>query len=1009
MRDLPTGTSTLLFTDIEGSTHLLQQLGDRYAELLTECLNLLRTAFQKYSGYEVDTQGDAVFTVFARASDALLAAVAAQRELALHSWPSAVTVRVRMGLHTGEPSRLAEGYVGLDVHYAARIMNAAHGGQVLLSRVVHDLVEHDLPEGVSLRDLGEHYLKDFERPLPLYQLVIVGLPADFPPLKTRASRPDNLPAQPTPLIGREHEVAAVVQLVRREDVRLVTLTGPGGTGKTRLGLQIALELGEVFAGGVFFVSLSTINDPLLVIPTIAQALGIRDRAGQPLLARLAEMLQPKQVLLLLDNFEQVVGAASQVADLLTSCPQLKMLITSREVLHVRAEHEFAVPPLALPDPAHLPDLATLIRSPSVALFLQRAQAVKPEFQLTTTNARAVAEICVRLDGLPLAIELAAARMKLLSPEALLARLGRRLAMLTGGGRDVPARQQTLRNTIEWGYQLLNTWEQRLFGWLSVFVGGCTLQAAEVVVECGFIQHVGAADLSLPVIDLVASLLDKSLLQRMEQTGEGSEEPRLLMLETIREYALEALTSSGEGNSARQAHADYFLQLAEEAEPALNGPLLAMWLDRLEREHDNLRAALHWAIEGGRAEMALRLGSALERFWVVRGHRNEGLAFLERALAGSAGVAADVRAKALLAAARLAFNQSNYDQGEILAQQSLALFRELGDRRGVALALDRLGMAAWRRGDFATARVLMEEDLALFKELGDRDRVAWSLFTLGLLNNKQGEYTRACALFEESLTLFRELGNKRGMAASLTQLAGTLFASQGNQDMIYPLLEEGLALDREVGDKEGKAVSSLLLGWVALKQGDVITARTRVEESLALYREMEHREGVAEALSLLARLEAARDDHAFARVLYEESLAMAQEIGDKELIASGLEGLASVVAAQDEPSWAARLWGSAEVMREAIGAPLPPIERADYDHAVAAVREHLGEEAFASAWAEGRTMTVEQVLAAGEQTIQLHQSQEVRGRRDITGTGEAGSVRQRFLEKQKNSTGKNNGE
>src|SRR5216683_875417 len=889
MRDLPTGTSTLLFTDIEGSTHLLQQLGDRYAELLTECLNLLRTAFQKYSGYEVDTQGDAVFTVFARASDALLAAVAAQRELALHSWPSAVTVRVRMGLHTGEPSRLAEGYVGLDVHYAARIMNAAHGGQVLLSRVVRDLVEHDLPEGVSLRDLGEHYLKDFEQPLPLYQLVIAGLPADFPALKTRASRPDNLPAQPTPLIGREREVAAVVQLVRREDVRLVTLTGPGGTGKTRLGLQIALELGEVFAGGVFFVSLSTINDPLLVMPTIAQALGIRDRAGQPLLARLAEMLQQKQVLLLLDNFEQVVGEASEVADLLTSCPQLKMLITSREVLHVRAEHEFAVPPLALPDPAHLPDLATLTHSPSVALFLQRAQAVKPEFQLTTTNARAVAEICVRLDGLPLAIELAAARMKLLSPEALLARLGRRLAMLTGGGRDVPARQQTLRNTIEWGYQLLNTWEQRLFGWLSVFVGGCTLQAAEVVCSV-------SDDGSGQVLDGLASLVDKSLLQRMEQTGKGNEEPRLLMLETIREYGLEALTSSGEGNSARQAHADYFLQLAEEAEPALKGPLLAEWLDRLEREHDNLRAALHWTIEGGgQAEMALRLGSALERFWVVRGHRNEGLAFLERALAGSAGVAADVRAKALLAAARLAFNQSNYDQGEMLAQQSLALFRELGDRRGVALALDRLGMAAWRRGDFATARVLMEEDLALFRELGDRDRVAWSLFTLGLLNNKQGEYARACALFEESLTL---------------------------------------------------------------------------------YREMEHREGMAEALSLLARLEATRDDHAFARVLYEESLAMAQEIGDKELIASGLEGLASVVAAQDEPSWAARLWGSAEVMREAIGAPLPPIERADYDHAVAAVRAHLGEEAFASAWAEGRTMTVEQVLAAGERTIQLHQSKEV---------------------------------
>jgi predicted ATPase/class 3 adenylate cyclase len=958
MRDLPTGTITLLFTDIEGSTHLLQQLGNRYAELLTDCRSLQRTAFHKYNGHEVDTQGDAIFAAFARASDALLAAVAAQRELAIHSWPDAVAVRVRMGLHTGEPSRVAEGYVGLDVHYAARIMSAANGGQVLLSRTTRDLGEHDLPEGVSLRDLGEHHLKDLERPIQLYQLVIAGLPADFPPLKTLDSRSDGLPVQPTALIGREHEVATIGQLLRREDVRLVTLTGAGGTGKTRLGIQVASELRAVFAEGVCFVSLAPINDPMLVMPTIAQAFGIRDGLGQPLSARLAEVLQQKQVLLLLDNFEQVVGAASQVADLLTSCPQLKVLITSREVLHVRAEHEFAVPPLALPDPAHLPELAALARSPSVALFLQRAQAARPEFQLTTTNARAVVEICVRLDGLPLAIELAAARMKLLSPKVLLARLGQRLAMLTGGARDVPTRQQTLRNTIEWSYQLLNAWEQQLFRWLSVFVGGCTLQAAEAVCT-------GSDDGVGQVLDGVASLVDKSLLQRMEQTGEGSEEPRFLMLETIREYGLELLTANGEGEVTRQAHADYFLRLAEEAEPALKGPLLVAWMERLEQEHDNLRAALQWALEGGKAEMALRLGSALERFWVVRGYRNEGLAFLERALAGGAGVASNVRAKALLATARLAFVQSNYDQGEVLAQESLALFQELGDRRGIALSLDRLGMAAWRRGDFSAARVLMEEDRALFREVGDRDRVAWSLFTLGLLNNKQGKYTRASALFEESLALFRELGNKRGIAASLTQLAGTLFVSQGNQAMIYPLLEEGLSLDREVGDKEGIAVSSLLLGWVALKQGDVATARARVEESLVLYREMEQREGMAESLSLLGRVEATRGDYAFARAFYEESLAMAQEIGDKELIASGLEGLASVVAAQGEPAWAARLWGTAEALREAIGAPLQPIEQSDYDHAVAAVRDQLGEEAFASAWAEGRTMTAEQVLSTGE--------------------------------------------
>jgi predicted ATPase/class 3 adenylate cyclase len=954
MRDLPTGTITLLFTDIEGSTHLLQRLGARYAELLTSCRHLLRTAFHTYRGQEVDTQGDALFTVFTRASDALLAAVTAQRALATHAWPGAVVVRVRMGLHTGEPSRMDEGYVGLDLHYAARIMSAAHGGQVLLSQTTRDLVVQDLPAGVSLRDLGEHRLKDLDRPVHLYQLALADLPTNCAPLKTVGSRYSSLPVQPTSFIGRDREVATMVQRLRREDVRLLTVTGAGGTGKTRLGIQVASELRGLFAGGVCFVSLAPINDAALVMPTIAQALGIRDGVGQPLFAHLADVLQPQPVLLFLDNFEQVVGAASQVSDLLTACPQLKVLVTSREVLHVRAEHEFVMPPLALPDPAQLPNLVVLARFPSVALFLQRAQAVKPDFQLTMTNAPAVAEICVHLDGLPLAIELAAARMKLLSPQALLARLGRRLTMLTSGSRDVPTRQQTLRNTMAWSYQLLDAWEQRLFRWLSVFVGGCTLQAAEAVCT-------RADDGERQVLEGIASLIDKSLLQHIEPTGAGSEEPYLRMLETIREYGQEALTAHGDGASARQAHADYFCLVAEEAEPALQGPQLVTWLERLEREHDNLRAALRWALEGERAATALRLATALERFWVIRGYRNEGLVFLERALAGSAEVAMVVRAKALLAAARLAFVQSNYNRGEVLARESLALFRELGDRRGIALSLDRLGTAAWRQGNFAAARVLMEEDLALFREIEDQGRVAWSLFTLGLLNTKQGEYTQACAQFEESVTLFKKLGNKRGLAAALTQWAGTLFVSQAEPRRIAPLLQEGFALQREVGDQEGMAVSFLLLGWVALKQGDLATARARVEEGLTLYRKMEHREGIAEALSLLGGVEADRGDHALARVLYEESLEMAREIGDKELIASGLAGLARVVAVQREPAWAVRLWGNAEALREAIGAPLQPIERADYEQAVAAVRDHLGESAFVAAWAQGRTMTAEQVL------------------------------------------------
>ena len=622
--NLPTGTVTLLFTDIEGSTRLLQQLGERYAGLLAESRQVLRGVFQEWNGYEVETQGDAFFIAFARATDAVLAALDAQRALAAHPWPGGAAVRVRMGMHTGEPATTAEGYAGLDVHRAARIMSAAHGGQVLLSRATATLVEQDLPENVNLRDLGEYRLKDLGRAWHLFQAVTPDLAADFPPLRTLDARRNNLPIQLTPFIGREQELAAIQDILTREDARLLTLTGPGGAGKTRLGLQVAAELSDRFADGVFFVYLAPINDPALVMPTIAQTLDIREETGQPWPARMREALLQKQMLLLLDNFEQVVNAAMQVGELLAACPQLKIIVTSREALHVRGEREFPVPPLPLPDVKHLPDLTSLSSNTAVALFVQRAQATKPDFQLNNANARAIVEICVRLDGLPLAIELAAARVKLLPPQALLARLDQRLAVLTGASRDVPARQQTLRNTIAWSYNLLDAVEQRLFRRLSVFVGSCTLEAVEAVCVTS-----GNEDQAEQILDTIASLLDKSLLQQMEQEGG---EPRFTMLETIREYGLERLIANGEIEATRQAHAEYYLALAEKAEPELAGPQQATWFDRLEREHDNLRAVMEWCLEredsGQRIEMALRLAGALRQFWEVRAHRDEGQAFKE---------------------------------------------------------------------------------------------------------------------------------------------------------------------------------------------------------------------------------------------------------------------------------------------------------------------------------------------------------------------------------------------
>jgi non-specific serine/threonine protein kinase len=771
-----------------------------------------------------------------------------------------------------------------------------------------------------------------------------------PPGPLSESPPVSLPVELTSFVGRDTESVALRKLLQHQDTRLVTLTGTGGVGKTRLSVRVAALLANQFSDGVHFMPLASINDPELIAPEVARILGVREAHGQSLSTRLKEHLSGKQMLLVLDNFEQVISGAPLIGELLTSCIGLKVLVTSRVLLRLRGEHEFQVRPLELPDLNRHQSIEDLSTCPAVTLFVERARSVNPRFLVTDENAGAVAEICVRLEGLPLAIELAAARLKILQPGAILSRLGSRLNLLTRGPADLPARQQTMRKTIAWSYDLLPEREKKLFRQLAVFVGGFTLSAVESVCKEASVSE-------LSVLDGISSLLENSLLRQQEGYA-----PRFVMLETIREFALERLMKTRRAESVRSAHATFFVRLAEEAGRELSGAAQMEWFERLEADRDNLRAALRWSSEGGEVEVGLRIAASPWRFWEVHGPLSEGRRWLKALLAKSAQgeVSTKVRAKSLYAAGLLAHIQNDCREARTFLKQSLVLYREMEDKKGIASSLGALGLLAHDEGDDDRALRLLEEGLALCRELGDKHGTAYALDNLGLVARDQGDYDRALSLHEESVAIRRELGDDLGAAASLNN-AGLVALDRGDYKHASTVFDQTLTIFRRMRNGLGTAVSLNNLGEVAELQSNYEDATALFTESLDYLRQEGDKVNTGIVVKNLGNVARRSGDAERAESLYKESLALVKETGERSIIASCLEGLAGVAFGQGQLERAAILFGAAEGVREDAHTPLPLCRSADHESAVGAVRSAMGD-AASTAWLSGRGMSLEQAIA-----------------------------------------------
>lgn len=982
------GTLTFLFTDVEGSTPLWERHEATMRAVTARHDALLDALIGGHGGQRVRErgEGDSLFAVFAQPCDAVAAALAMALAVQAEPWPQETPIRVRMGLHTGRAQFRAGDYYGPAVNRCARIRGLGHGGQVLLSAATEALVRNALPAASGLRSLGAHRLKGLSEPEEVYQLCHPALPGEFPPLLSPQAPKHNLPQTLSRLIGREAEQGEVLALLA--EARLVTLTGSGGVGKTRLALAVTAELVDRYPDGVWLVELASLAEARLVVQTVLETLGTREEPGRPPLATLTDHLHDRRLLLLLDNCEHLVGACAALAEaVLRRCPGVRVLATSREGLEVTGEHRYRVPSLTVPDPKHLPAPELTGSYEAVRLFVARARERRADFALTAQNAQAVAQVCARLDGIPLAIELAAAREPALGVEGIAARLDDRFRLLTGGTRDALPRQRTLHAAMAWSYDLLTEPEQALLDRLSVFAGGCTLAAIEAVCAGDGVED-------WEMLDLLGSLVNKSLVQA-EETGV---EVRYGLLETVRQYAQERL-AAGAAEAVRDRHLALYMTLAEEAAPHV---LVAqvVWLARLQAEHDNLRAALRWARERGAIEEGLRLAGALGQFWLALSLFGEGRRWLEGALAAGAGGSAAARAKAFVEAGGLAHWEGDFAEAAALLEQGLALYRALDDTRGIANALILLGMAVERQGEFARATSLQEESLALARAVGDQIGAGGALVQRGWVAYVQGAYARAVAFYEESLATYREIGNRGGMAYVLSFLGcaverqgayarataiqeealelwqeagnpmgitwasvnlGWMVLTQGEDERATILLQKSLALSREWRQFWGIPWSLAYLGWGAYQRGEHDRAVDLHEEALALFRQPNYRWGIAWMLVSLGCVLQARGDHLRAAASLRDGLVLAREIGARGHLAEALEGMAWLVAAQGQAARAARLGGAAEALRENLDAALHPVLHAGHEQAVRSMRDALGEAALAGAWDVGRTLLLEEAI------------------------------------------------